>query len=142
MVREDIVNSQVSSELRQLSLEGYDFCEKKVLIELLEIWFYRSIIQTQLDGNMCLKILIRLKLKKLENNICLFWKHLMFFFLFFFPYFSFWFSSVYLDAFLLVLLLYFWLCSTKAEKVLIYSGMWLCKKIRVKKIIIIIIIKK
>ncbi len=29
MVREDIVNSQVSPELRQLSLEGYDFCEKK-----------------------------------------------------------------------------------------------------------------
>ncbi len=31
MVREDIVNSQVSPELRQLSLEGYDFCEKKKL---------------------------------------------------------------------------------------------------------------
>lgn len=61
MVREDIVNSQVSPELRQLSLEGYDFCEKNVLIELLEILFHRLIIQTQLDGNMCLKILIRLK---------------------------------------------------------------------------------
>ncbi|KAI2647282.1 Trimeric intracellular cation channel type A [Labeo rohita] len=62
MVKEDIVHSQVSQELRQLFLEGFDFCERKnAPIRLLEILSYSLIIQTQLKGNTCLKILTRLK---------------------------------------------------------------------------------
>ncbi|KAK2840935.1 hypothetical protein Q7C36_012514 [Tachysurus vachellii] len=71
MVREDILFSKVSPELRQLSLEGCDFCDKKCTNRVIRKLILHAYYPNPIKRDYMLKDFDNSEIKKIRKKICL-----------------------------------------------------------------------